>query len=97
MFCIKLSFFWKTQSFYSTQLYLYCHSEITWLIAFLYSRIVLVETKGITFMISMDVSVCVKEERECSVQRLNVQYIRELNSVSVCVVSELTCYRAEQV
>ena len=31
-----------------------------------------------------------------SAQRLYVQYIRELNSVSGCGVSELTCYRAEQ-
>ena len=30
-----------------------------------------------------------------SAQRLYVQYIQELNGVSVCVVSELTCNRAE--
>ena len=44
----------------------------------------------------MDVSVCAKEEKECSVQRLYVQYIWELNSMSVCVVSELTSNRAER-
>ena len=81
MFCIKSSFFRNTQSFYWTQLCLYCHLARTWLIAFLYSRIAWVEAKYNICVIFIDVSICAKEERESSVQRL---YEQECIAYSGC-------------
>ena len=71
----------------------------------MYSKIFLVETKYIICIIFIDVSVCAKEERECSVERLCEQECIAYsgctcrtyeNCVSGRRVSELVSSRADE-